>query len=420
MAEFPFLGLLKKELSMTFIRMFLCSVVCLCAGCATSPEADSQVPVTLFPTRLIAMLRDAYQANDERAVATVDALRREADAVLRAPLYYVTEKQIIPPSGDRRDYMSLSPYWWPDPAKEDGLPYVRRDGERNPEVYNYPEREHTRLLGEQVRLLALLYYLTGEECYAAKAADFVRAWFLDPERGMNPNMNFAQGVPGRATGRGAGIIDARRFSYAVAVIPLIRGAHCWTEADEMALRAWSEEFLCWLETSTLGSAERDAKNNHGLWYDATRLMHLRLLGDEGRIAALISEELLPRLESQLADDGSLPKELERTLSLHYSTFALEAVAIAGTLADGVGGEVWNYRTTDGRSLEAAIDFLLPYFLQPSTWPHRQIKPFDQLRGAQLLLVAGEALGRADWLEAAHRIVEQADEPSLWIRFCLDR
>ena len=41
----------------------------------------------------------------------------------------VMDKQHVPPSGDKHDYMSLGPYWWPDPDKPDGLPYIRRDGE---------------------------------------------------------------------------------------------------------------------------------------------------------------------------------------------------------------------------------------------------------------------------------------------------
>lgn len=400
------------------MKRYLLFALLLSGGCRTIEQTE--IPVTLFPKAMVEPLQAAYVAQEADAVACVEALRETAEPMLQLEAMYVTEKSIVPPSGDKRDYMSLSPYWWPDPAKADGLPYIRRDGERNPEVYNYPERENTKRLGESVRLLSLLYCLTNEEVYAEKACALVRAWFLDPNEGMHPNMNFAQGIPGRVTGRGAGIIDARRFSCAVAVIPLIRGAQCWTEQDEQALQAWSAEFLRWLETSELGAAERAAKNNHGLWYDAIRLMHLRLLGEEERMMRLIREELLPRLELQIAADGSLPKELERTLSLHYSTFALEAVAMAGTLVDGIGGEVWRYRSADGRSLEAAIDFLLPYYLNPGAWPYRQIKPFDPIRGAQLLLVAGEALGREDWLEAARRMVAQADEPSLWIAFCLDR
>ena len=28
---------------------------------------------------------------------------------------------------------SVGPYWWPDPSKPDGLPYIRKDGHKNPE-----------------------------------------------------------------------------------------------------------------------------------------------------------------------------------------------------------------------------------------------------------------------------------------------
>jgi hypothetical protein len=41
---------------------------------------------------------------------------------------------MTPPSGDKHDYMSQAPYFWADPSKPGGLPYIRRDGERNPEI----------------------------------------------------------------------------------------------------------------------------------------------------------------------------------------------------------------------------------------------------------------------------------------------
>ena len=28
---------------------------------------------------------------------------------------------------------SVGPYWWPDPSKPDGLPYIRKDGHKNPD-----------------------------------------------------------------------------------------------------------------------------------------------------------------------------------------------------------------------------------------------------------------------------------------------
>src|SRR5262245_42945004 len=62
-----------------------------------------------------------------------EALRRDADKALIAGPFSVTQKERTPPSGDKHDYLSLAPYWWPDPKSKDGLPYIRRDGETNPD-----------------------------------------------------------------------------------------------------------------------------------------------------------------------------------------------------------------------------------------------------------------------------------------------
>lgn len=371
--------------------------------------ALSSVGQSLFPSERLEAARLAYRAQDPQALAAVEALQTQAEAYLTMTPCYVAEKQITPPSGDKRDYMTLSPYWWPDPEQADGLPYIRRDGERNPEVYQYPERENSNRLGEASRSLALLYYVTGEERYAAQCAALIRAWFLDEERGMNPHMNFAQGIPGRVSGRGAVVIDARRFSYALAVVPLIRPSKHWSKGDDQALKRWSQEFLRWMEESEIGRQELRAANNHGLWYDAIRLMNLALQGDRKAMQRVVRESLLPRLDRQLAEDGSLPKELERTLALHYSTFALEAVALCGVLVEECASEIWGYRTADGRSLEAAVAYLEPYYRNPEQWPHRQIKPFDPERGAQILYLAGSALGRADWIEHSRTIGCQPQE-----------
>lgn len=358
---------------------------------------------SLFPADRLEAAREAYRRGDERAVTAVKALAEVAEKYLKQEPHYVTEKSATPPSGDKRDYMTLSPYWWPDPEKPDGLPYIRRDGERNPEVYDYPERENSNRLGEMTRTLALLYHVTGEERYAAGCARLIRAWFLDPERGMNPNMNFAQGIPGRAAGRGSGIIDARRFSFALAVVPLIKESESWTKTDHKALKRWSQEFLRWMEQSENGRKELEAKNNHGLWYDAIRLMNLALLEDRKAMEQVVRLSLLPRLDRQIAEDGSLPKELVRTLSLHYSTFALEAVALCSILAEDCAEEIWRYRTPDGCSLEQAIAYLEPYYRNPESWPYQQIKPFERERGGQMLYLVGTILDRKDWMETGRRI-----------------
>jgi hypothetical protein len=62
----------------------------------------------------------------------LDALIKQADQALRTPASSVMDKEATPPSGDKHDYMSVGPYWWPDPSNPDGLLYIRKDGETNP------------------------------------------------------------------------------------------------------------------------------------------------------------------------------------------------------------------------------------------------------------------------------------------------
>ena len=352
-----------------------------------------------FDGELLDRLAEAYRKGDPRAVEAVSRVAAEADSTLLGmePLT-VTAKKQLPPSGDRRDYMSLSPYWWPDPEKPDGLPYIRRDGERNPEVYDCPERVNGDRLGVAARTLAVLYRVTGDERYAAKCAELLRTWFLDPELGMNPNMTYSQLIRGRSTIRGTGIIDSRRMAFALNAAQLIDSSPSWSDRDRHELREWARAFLYWLEHSVNGRKELHAANNHGLWYDAIRLMTARAAGLDDRVREIAEESVRPRFAGQVAEDGTLPEELVRTLSLHYSTFVLEAFLTARNVARAEGVELWEMPEA-----QRALACLLPYYEKPETWPWPQIAPFAQRRGAALLYEAGRALGRTEWVEAARRI-----------------
>lgn len=350
-------------------------------------------------------LRTEYRAGEPKAVTAVGQVAEAAKELLAMEPLRVTAKKQVPPSGDKRDYMSLSPYWWADPSKADGLPYIRHDGERNPEVYDYPERENGDKLGEAARTLSVLYYVTGEERYAEKCAELLRVWFLDPEQGMNPNMTYAQLIPGRTSIRGTGIIDSRRMCFAINASQLIESSPAWTSGDRAELGKWAGAYLYWLEHSVNGLKELHAQNNHGLWYDAIRIMTARAAGDREHMLHIARESAGPRFAVQVAPDGSLPKELERTLSLHYSTFVLEALSVARNVSLDAGYDLWTLPEA-----QRALEYLIPYYLEPAKWPHKQIKPFDQRRAAALLFEAGEALGRLEWVELAHKIGYKGGSP----------
>ena len=75
-------------------------------------------------------------------------------------------KKRTPPSGDKHDYMSLGSYWWPDPSKPDGLPYIRKEGQRNPETLtDEVDRYSMAKLLRNVESLGWAYYFSGKEKY---------------------------------------------------------------------------------------------------------------------------------------------------------------------------------------------------------------------------------------------------------------
>ena len=73
----------------------------------------------------------------------------------------------------------------------------------------------------------------------------MRAWFIDEATYMNPNLNYAQGVPGREDGRSFGIIDVRGFMLVLDTVELFDETN-WTAEDQAALRSWFDEFQQWL------------------------------------------------------------------------------------------------------------------------------------------------------------------------------
>jgi hypothetical protein len=158
----------------------------------------------------------------------LEHLRGEADKMLKATPHSVMEKTRMPPSGDKHDYLSLAPYSWPDPSKPDGLPWITRDGKVNPESREGTDHNALSRMCSEVETLALAYRLTQHEPYAVKAVEVAKVWFLDPATKMNPNLEYGQGVPGRSTGRGTGIIDTVGLIKVVQTIGGLEGSPAWT------------------------------------------------------------------------------------------------------------------------------------------------------------------------------------------------
>ena len=343
------------------------------AGAATIPPPSPR-PLVLRGERLaVAKERLTFGRDLHPAL---ERLRRDADRSLAAPIVAVTDKRSqLPPSGDRHDYFSLSPYWWPDPSKPGGLPYIRRDGETNPESKRDLDQPRVAQMGHNASTLALAWYFTGDERYARRAGDQLRAWFLDPATRMTPHLRYSQLVRGNPSERGSGIIDTRWFIEAVDAAELLEGAPGWTEADQQGLRRWIGEYLTWLRTSPNGKHEHDARNNHGSWYAAQTAAYAAFVGDTALVRQIASDARA-RIGWQITPAGEQPIELERTRSMHYSNFNVEALSRVAELGRRVGVDLWHYEAPNGASLRKAIDHLAKYLPAPATWPGQQLDSID--------------------------------------------
>jgi len=324
-----------------------------------------------------------------------DLLVREADAALRAGPFSVVDKQRIPESGDKHDYVSMGPYWWPDSTKPGGLPYVRRDGQRNPELTNDYDAPRFGGLTGAVTTLALAYYFSADERYAQRAVLLLRTWFLDPATRMNPHLRYGQRIPGITQGRAAGIIETRRLVDLVDAIGVLETSPSWTEQDGRGMRAWMAAYLEWLRTSDIGREEQRAKNNHGSWYDAQVVALALFTGDTALARSTIEASKTQRIAAQIAADGRQPYELARTRSLGYSLMNLEGLCRLAELGRHVGVDLWSYQAPGGGSIRRALDYVAPYADPAVSWPGEQITPNAPDAMVLLLQRARVAYGRGE-------------------------
>jgi hypothetical protein len=336
--------------------------------------------------------------------ASVDAATIDRERILKAAAKYLNEKPVTitashsPRSaGGLHDYFSEGDYWWPDPKNPNG-PYIRRDGMSNPGNFD-DHRKALMRLSVQTPALCAAWLITHDKRYADHAAAHLRAWFIDPNTLMNPNLQYAQAIHGRVTGRGTGIIDT------IHLVEVARGAHIFQPSGALApaefaiLRQWFADYLTWIATSKNGREERDAKNNHGTCWVMQAAEFARFAGSR-KMSAYCSERFKNVLvPNQIAKNGSFPLELNRTKPYSYSLFNLEAMSAICQILSPASDNLWTFKTPDGRGIANALAFMYPYIKDKSKWPYPpDVMYFDQwpVRESSLLF-GGLALKRPEYI-----------------------
>jgi len=341
-----------------------------------APEEDTP-RIILFNTGALARTKAQLAAGDATLKPALDKLVADADEALKAGPFSVMQKTSTPDSGDKHDYMSVGPYWWPDPTKPNGLPYIRKDGESNPErSNNSTDSKAMQSMTGAVKSLALAYYFTGKAAYAEHAAKLLRTWFLNPATRMNPNLNYAQAIPGITAGRDIGIIDIHGWTTLLDCVAMLETSPAWRPADQQQLVTWFDELLTWLQTSPNGLSEAKQRNNHGTWYDVQVARYALFVGKPEVAKAIVEAAKTRRIAKQIEPDGSQPHELARTKSFTYCNMNLQGFFELATIAEMVNIDLWNYETHDKRGLRRALDYLAPYADAAMKWPQQQIGEAD--------------------------------------------
>jgi hypothetical protein len=326
------------------------------------PLAAAPPAFLLLDPAALAAYKTAYRAGHQPEAAQVQQVLRTAGQALGHAPYSIATKAQTPPSGDKHDYQSQAPYWWPDPSRPDGKPYIQKDGLHNPEAEAMHDSETLSKLCADVQTLGLAYYFTAEERYAQQAATLLRAFFLAPATRMNPNLNFGQGIPGINTGRNFGIIETRHLVVVPEALALLHGSRSVDASLVAGLKKWFADYTTWLTTSPVALPEGEAKNNHGTFYDTQVVDFALFTGNEALARRTLQTQTWPRVAVQLAPDGSQPLELARTRPWNYVSMNLQGWERLALLAPHVGLDLWHYTTPDGRSLRPAIEWFRPYLL----------------------------------------------------------
>ena len=285
--------------------------------------------------------------------------RKKAESLLNTPRHSVIDRKLKAFSGNPHDYMSMGPYWWPDPSKSDGLPYIRRDGEVNPETKD--PITHGAVCAK-VYDLALAAYYYDDTRFSEKAVRMIKDWHTDPETYMTPHLEYGQSIPGRCTGRGIGLID---FAQSYKLFNGIRILEFLGAIDEDTLtktKQWYVDFINWMLTSEKGIDEDNQHNNHGAWFDV-QVAAAALFTDRPILAKkTLMTAYDRRVVKHIKPDGSQPHELARTHAIGYSSMNLNALFLLGNMARLSGISAPYFDELDGgRCLIARAAEYLHYY-----------------------------------------------------------
>jgi hypothetical protein len=251
-------------------------------------------------------------------------------------------------------YRTQPPYCgW---SQMDGNSPDCRDGQINPKA-DRTDYQSAITLAKAMTHLGIAYALTEQTIYAQKALELLRHWSLDPSSRMSPEFSPNSWIELSLTMPG--------LFYGA---DLIYNDSHWSVADKADFEHWAHQ----LGRHAMGWSRH---NNFENW----RVNLIAIIGaylhDETLLAYAFGryKELLAH---QINPQGQLIFELQRTKSLSYSLFALNAMLQTAAIAQQFELDLYGYQLPDGRGAKLALDYHAPFVQDPTQWPYPQITPIS--------------------------------------------
>ncbi|KAG0328278.1 hypothetical protein BG004_002576, partial [Podila humilis] len=396
------------------------------------PASSQRIMESKIGAQQLAAFMAERQNVDAREAAIAYILRQANIAYRNTTVYSVINKpdSKIPPSGDKHDYSSLARYFWRNPNTADGLPYIRIDGQPNPDMDSVWDYRLLRKVFRDCYYMGQAYFWTGEEKYAEKIVYRVKEWFLDEATKMNPNLKYGSLIFGNTLGRAQGVLDMFKVYGMFDGLKAIEGSRAMQDHPSLIkeLQAWFTEYLVWMDNSVQANQEKRAHNNHGTYFTVQYLSILEFLGRMEDAKNLAVQAKTTRVGPQIREDGAQPHETYRPISFFYSTFNLQGLILLAVQADAHGVSLWHHRgpiedqnirinaakslhiTVGGGTIEDAIRYVAKFAVRdPSEWPYPDSGTRNERDVLKMARVAALVYGKDQWEELIENLEAKVDE-----------
>ncbi|HEU4634544.1 MAG TPA: alginate lyase family protein [Edaphobacter sp.] len=283
-------------------------------------------------------------------------------------------------------------------------------------------------LAHVVPALTAAYVITKDERYAKHAVTHLRAWFVNPETAMTPNLEFAQVVPPSKTGRPEGVVEGVHLAEVAQSIQFLSGSEALTPEDLVTINKWFSSYLDWLNSSRTAGLARDMRDHNGSSWLLQAAACARLnLKDDGPLTTLRHQFRSTTIRAQITFDGTFPRELTTPNPYRNTLFNLDILAGCCELLSTRFENVWEYELQDGPGMRVAVAKLYPFIANRRSWPYRADADFFNelpLRRPALLFAA-RAYSRPEYADTwrslppdtTNRELDRAfpiRQPLLWV------